>query len=186
MIDRTTSAASQVGTKPRVLIAGGLAVCESRPIGRQAIGFLLFVVLCFSAAGIGGAITSSSVGTWYQDALETGLGTAGLGLRSGLDGSLFHDGRLSLAGLAHETIGWPREPLSVGSASSSRSTCAGQPCFFGLRSPGLAFFDVLVLWFSIAVTAILFGRRSRTAALLLVPYLLWTSFATVLISPSGG
>ena len=49
--------------------------------------------------------------------------------------------------------------------------------FFGLRMPGLAFFEILALWLSILFTILLFGRTSKRAALLMVPYLLWVSFA---------
>lgn len=52
--------------------------------------------------------------------------------------------------------------------------------FFSLRSGALAFGEILVLWVLIAATIALFGRVSRTAALLLVPYLCWVSFASAL------
>jgi benzodiazapine receptor len=52
--------------------------------------------------------------------------------------------------------------------------------FFGRRNPFAAFLEILLLWASIAMTIVAFARISRTAALLLVPYLLWTTFATVL------
>ncbi len=52
--------------------------------------------------------------------------------------------------------------------------------FFGQHEPGLALVDIVLLWLSIAATAVLFGRASRLAGVLLVPYLLWVSFATYL------
>jgi tryptophan-rich sensory protein len=52
--------------------------------------------------------------------------------------------------------------------------------FFGLRSPGLAFAEILLLWAAIAVTIVLFRRVSRLAAALLLPYWLWVTFAAVL------
>jgi translocator protein len=52
--------------------------------------------------------------------------------------------------------------------------------FFGWRRGGLAFADILVLWVLIVATIVLFWRVRRTAAVLLVPYLLWVSFATAL------
>ena len=52
--------------------------------------------------------------------------------------------------------------------------------FFGRRAPGWAFVEVLVLLAAIAATVASFSKVSRTAALLLVPYLLWTGFASVL------
>ena len=52
--------------------------------------------------------------------------------------------------------------------------------FFGRREPGWAFVEVLVLLAAIASTVASFSKVSRTAAVLLVPYLLWTGFASVL------
>ncbi len=52
--------------------------------------------------------------------------------------------------------------------------------FFGLHRPGLAFGEIVVLWFLIVWTVIEFWRRSRPAGLLLVPYFVWTSFAVAL------
>ena len=52
--------------------------------------------------------------------------------------------------------------------------------FFGVRSPGLALIEIPVLWVAIALTIKEFWKISRFAALILVPYLLWTTFATAL------
>ncbi len=52
--------------------------------------------------------------------------------------------------------------------------------FFGLQRPGLAFSEIVALWLSIVATCVAFQTKSRTAALLLVPYLAWTSFAVIL------
>lgn len=52
--------------------------------------------------------------------------------------------------------------------------------FFGLKSPGIAFFEILMLWFSILYTIVNFYRTSKPAAYLLIPYILWVSFATLL------
>ena len=52
--------------------------------------------------------------------------------------------------------------------------------FFGLHSPILGLIDILILWALILITIIKFSKISKTAAYLLVPYLLWVSFATIL------
>ena len=52
--------------------------------------------------------------------------------------------------------------------------------FFGLHSPGLAFLDIVLLWLAIAATIVAFWIVRPAAALVLVPYLLWVSFATAL------
>lgn len=52
--------------------------------------------------------------------------------------------------------------------------------FFGLRAPGWAFLELLVLWAAILATTLQFRRLDRPAAWLLAPYLAWVSFAGVL------
>jgi len=52
--------------------------------------------------------------------------------------------------------------------------------FFGLRKPFFAFLEIIILWLSILATIIIFYAISKPAAYLLIPYLLWVSFASLL------
>lgn len=52
--------------------------------------------------------------------------------------------------------------------------------FFGQQNIGGALLEISILWLTIVLTIFAFARISRTAAWLLVPYLLWVSFATYL------
>jgi tryptophan-rich sensory protein len=52
--------------------------------------------------------------------------------------------------------------------------------FFGLRSPLAGLFDIVVLWMAILLTILYFFRVSSAAGILLIPYILWVSFAAVL------
>jgi tryptophan-rich sensory protein len=52
--------------------------------------------------------------------------------------------------------------------------------FFGLKSPQYAFIEIVILWIFILLCIIKFYPISVTASLLLIPYLLWVSFASVL------
>ncbi len=52
--------------------------------------------------------------------------------------------------------------------------------FFGLRSPGGATIEIIFLWSAILATIIAFAKISKPAAWLLVPYILWVSFAVYL------
>lgn len=49
--------------------------------------------------------------------------------------------------------------------------------FFGLHYPGGAFIEIIFLWLAILATVIAFAKISKSAAWLLVPYILWVSFA---------
>jgi len=52
--------------------------------------------------------------------------------------------------------------------------------FFGVRRMDFALVDVAALWAAIAATIIAFWPISTTAALLLLPYFAWVSFAAIL------
>jgi tryptophan-rich sensory protein len=52
--------------------------------------------------------------------------------------------------------------------------------FFGMRSPIAGLVVIIVLWIMILLTVVKFWPVSRNAALLLVPYIIWVSFAAYL------
>jgi len=51
--------------------------------------------------------------------------------------------------------------------------------FFGLKSPILGLMEIIILWIVILATIMSFMKISRTAAYLLIPYILWVSFAAI-------
>jgi len=57
---------------------------------------------------------------------------------------------------------------------------AWSPVFFGLRAPGPGLIVIVLLWFAIVVTIVWFHRVSSVAACLMIPYLLWVTYATAL------
>ena len=52
--------------------------------------------------------------------------------------------------------------------------------FFALKSPKSAFFELIALWFSIIAMIFITARADKKSAYLLIPYLLWVSFAGIL------
>ena len=52
--------------------------------------------------------------------------------------------------------------------------------FFGMRRPGLALAEIVLLWLLILATVLAFYGISRPAVWLLLPYLGWVFFAAVL------
>ena len=54
------------------------------------------------------------------------------------------------------------------------------PIFFGLHMMALALAEIMLLWVAIIMTIFAFWRISRAAAYLLLPYILWVSFAIAL------
>jgi translocator protein len=52
--------------------------------------------------------------------------------------------------------------------------------FFGMRNPLLGFIDIVVVWLTIILMIFVAGKINKKAGWLLVPYLLWVSFASIL------
>ena len=52
--------------------------------------------------------------------------------------------------------------------------------FFGIRRPDLALLEIFFLWFFIFLTIKKFYKVDKLAGYLLLPYILWVSFATLL------
>ena len=58
--------------------------------------------------------------------------------------------------------------------------CLWSWLFFGWRQGAWAFVDIVILWILILATLVSFWRIRPLAGALLVPYLVWVSFATAL------
>ena len=52
--------------------------------------------------------------------------------------------------------------------------------FFSLNSPAAAFFEIILLWLSILLVIVKFSKISIIASVLMLPYVLWVSFAIIL------
>lgn len=54
------------------------------------------------------------------------------------------------------------------------------PVFFGMKNFGLALFIILILWFLILIMIRDFYKLNKLSSYLLIPYLLWVTFAALL------
>jgi benzodiazapine receptor len=52
--------------------------------------------------------------------------------------------------------------------------------FFGRQQPGVAFVEIVVLWLVIFATTVGFWKVRPLAGILLIPYLCWVAFASIL------
>lgn len=148
------------------------------------IPFALKVVLCVVAVellgSIGGFVTAGSIGDWYQYLSQppgnppnwlfgpvwiTLYAMIGLSFaivwQCGFEGV---EGRRALFLFALQMV------LNV----------AWTPVFFGLHQLFAALVVILLLWGVILATIVAFAQRSKPAAYLLLPYLLWVSYASYL------
>lgn len=163
-----------------VNLAGGSSWGLSRRSpGWQAAALFGFLVLCFGSAGLGAAMTNASVTTWYPTLTKPSWNPP-----DWLFGPVW-----SLLYLMIAVAGWlvwrrgPAEHpvrLWLPYLAQLALNTAWSGIFFGLRQPGWAFAEVLLLWAAIVATMLVFAPRSKLAAALFAPYLAWVSFAAYL------
>jgi tryptophan-rich sensory protein len=149
--------------------------------GQDLLGLGAFVALCAAVSLIGGAITATSVTTWYQ-ALEKPAFNPPDWLFPVVWTALYI--MIAIAGWRV----WRRAPIDVTwralavFAVQLGLNLGWSFLFFGLQQIGLALAEIVVLFLAIAANAVLFWRIGidRWAGALLVPYLVWVAFAAVL------
>jgi len=144
---------------------------------------LALLLLVVGAVGAGGSyFTASSVGTWYAE-LHKPVYTPPSWLFAPVWTLLY----LFMA-VAMWLVWRQEEAQEVAQVTPPQMMWAAQlvlnlgwsVIFFGLREPGLALVEIILLWSAVLATTFVFFRVSRPAGLLMAPYLLWLTFAAVL------
>jgi tryptophan-rich sensory protein len=142
----------------------------------RPLALLLWILLCFTAAAGGGFVMTGdwyamlSKPTWNPPSWVFGPVWTLLYIMMGVSAWLvWKEG-----GFAQQ-----RKPLTLFLVQLVLNAI-WTPLFFGAHELGIAFAEILLLWLAILATILAFRRVSTTAAWLLVPYLLWVSFASVL------
>ncbi|MCO5297093.1 MAG: DUF2867 domain-containing protein [Fimbriimonadaceae bacterium] len=147
------------------------------PRGRQVAALIAFLVAAFAVAGLGGWATSSSVGTWFATLAKPSWNPPSWVF--GPVWSVLYAAMAVAAWLVWRTRPRTDAPL-VAYWVQLALNLGWSWLFFGLRAPGWALVEIVLLLGSIAVTRSLFARVSRVAGWLFVPYLGWVAFATAL------
>ena len=144
------------------------------------IKFIVCLVLTFSAAFVGSIFTGRAVPNWYAD-LNKPFFTPPDWLFGPVWAILYLLMAISAFIVWQKRLANPavRIALTVYLIQLILNAL-WSVIFFGLKLPLPAFIEILLLWSAIVFTIIAFVRVSITAALLLVPYILWVSFAAVL------
>ncbi|MDM7934776.1 MAG: TspO/MBR family protein [Methanothrix sp.] len=147
---------------------------------RKIVLLVLCITVCQLAGVAGSYFTDLSVSTWYPTLVKPPytppgwfIGVVWVVLYTLMGISLFM------------VLESKRQPGTLKSAMMPFCVqlllnIAWSGFFFGLRSPLYAFVVIAALWLSITVTMKRFYEISRVAGILLVPYILWVSFAAFL------
>ncbi len=146
---------------------------------RQVVGLALLVLICFAAAGVGGLLTRPAIENWYS-ILRKPAWTPPNWIFGPVWSALY------LAMAVAAWLVWRKAGLSAAKLALALFglqllfNVAWSAIFFGLRMPGPAFAEIMILCLLILATTVAFWAISRLAGALMVSYLLWVSFATAL------
>jgi tryptophan-rich sensory protein len=146
----------------------------------DALRLAISILLCQLAGVIGGFFTASSVNTWYATLTKPSFNPPNW-LFSPVWITLY-----VLMGVALFLVwrqGFQTESVKVAMYVFGVQLVLNtlwSILFFGLEMPLLAFIEILVLWGFILITLLKFKKISKLAGYLLLPYLLWVTFAAVL------
>jgi translocator protein len=137
---------------------------------------ILFLFICLGAATLASALTARGVREWYPN-LRKPPGTPPGSVFAPVWSVLYILMAIS-AWMVWRDYGW----RGGGSAlvlffGQLALNIAWSGIFFGARLPGVAFAEIVILWLAILFTIVVFQWLTPLAAMLLVPYLLWVTYA---------
>ncbi|MHB8994390.1 MAG: TspO/MBR family protein [Armatimonadota bacterium] len=146
---------------------------------RGAAGLVVLLLVVYAVAGIGSSFTAPAVREWYPSLIKPSFSPP-----SWVFGPVWTVLYAMMAVSAWLLIrrGEKRQlklPMVLFGVQLALNL-AWSILFFGLRRPDLGMVDIILLWLAILATMLAFWRIKPLAGALLIPYLLWVSFAAVL------
>lgn len=141
---------------------------------------ILCALVMLGLGGLGSWLTSGSIPNWFAD-LKHPPGRPPNWIFGPVWSALY-----LMIGTSFALI-WHHDPERIGKTRATYFFSAQlllnllwTPAFFGIHQITLALIIIILMWCSIALTILEFRKLSPLAAKLLIPYLLWVSFATYL------
>ncbi len=134
---------------------------------------ILSIGLCLGAGILGSFFTVSAIPTWYQT-----LNKPSFSPPNWIFGSVWTI-LYFLMGISLYLV-WTKRTVPTVFWIQLILNALWSIIFFGMRNPTLALVDIVALWIAIVLTIKSFYRINKLAGKLLIPYLLWVSFATIL------
>lgn len=147
---------------------------------QKIIKIVLVVLVCVSVGYFSGTVTRDSITTWYPTLVKPVFNPPNwifapvwtllyimMGIAAGLVWTSNSDIKIVKRALGFFAIQFGLNAL-------------WSYLFFGMHNPLLALVEILLLWLMIWETYNQFRKIDKIAGLLLIPYLAWVSFATIL------
>ena len=145
--------------------------------GESLARLTVSLVVCLGAAGFGAFITAPALRPWYAN-LRKPSWTPPNWL-FGPVWTILYVAMAVAAWMVWQRSGLMERPMKLFLLQLSLNA-AWSLLFFGLRSPGAAFAEIVTLWLAILATAIEFWKVAPAAGIMFAPYLGWVSYAAAL------
>jgi tryptophan-rich sensory protein len=147
----------------------------------QVFKFIVALAVCFSASGLGALfMAGDSLNTWYAQ-LQKPSFTPPDWVFGPAWTILYLLMAISVFLIWNKGLDYPKVKQSIGLFLIQLALNAiWTPLFFGFHLILPAFIEIIILWFAILVTILAFKRISLRASILLIPYLIWVGYATIL------
>lgn len=147
---------------------------------QKILKIVLLVVVCAGVGFLSGMVTRESITTWYPTLVKPVFNPPNwifapvwtslyimMGIAAGLVWTSGSDKKM-----VKKALGFFAIQLGLNALWSY--------LFFGLHNPLLALVEIVLLWLTIYETYSVFSKINKIAGYLLIPYLAWVSFATLL------
>ncbi len=140
---------------------------------------ILCIIICVTLGSVSGILSGSGMTDWYQN-----LNKPFFQPPSWVFGPAWTI-LYTLMGIAIARI-WHQPDSSLKSRairifiSQFVLNLIWTPIFFALKQPLIALIIIIMLWILILLTIRSFKKVNPLSAILLIPYILWVSFATIL------
>jgi tryptophan-rich sensory protein len=147
---------------------------------QKIIKIVLVVLVCVSVGYLSGTVTRESITTWYPTLVKPVFNPPNwifapvwtllyimMGIAAGLVWTSEFEQKT-----VKKALGFFAIQLGLNALWSY--------LFFGLHNPLLALIEIVLLWLMIYETYNQFKKIDKVAGFLMIPYLAWVSFATIL------
>jgi len=139
---------------------------------------IVFLAICLGVGALGSIPTAKSVRDWYPT-LQKPPGTP----PSWVFGPVWTTLYVLMAVSAWQVwreYGWGARAALLIFFAQLALNLAWSGIFFGARQIGFALFEIIVLWLAILFNVVVFFPLNTVSAYLLLPYLLWVTYASYL------
>ena len=147
---------------------------------QKIIKIVLVVLVCVSVGYLSGTVTRESITTWYPTLVKPVFNPPNwifapvwtllyimMGIAAGLVWTNEYEQKI-----VKKALGFFAIQLGLNALWSY--------LFFGLHNPLLALIEIVLLWLMIFETYNQFKKIDKVSGFLMIPYLAWVSFATIL------